>query len=316
MKKISFAKMRRALFGQNREQGWVPRIAIIAILVILGFVFLYPIIYMLSTSFKSLPDLLNSQMGFIPSTVDYSNYTTAASVLNYWGTLGQNFLVALLPTIAQIAICSVIGYGLAVYDLRFKKLIFALVLATFIIPSQVTMVPQYILFHNFGLLGSIFSTILPALFGQGLNSAIFILIFYPGFRAVPKVLIEAARVDGGGEFTIFRKVGIPSASQSYLIGFLFSFVWYWNETTLSALFFGDSITTLPLQLQQFDQSFVQVFPGGSTPMDASGGMALLGNNEAIDMAATILTIVPLLIIYFIAQKWFVESVDRSGIAGE
>ncbi|MDR0298960.1 MAG: carbohydrate ABC transporter permease [Streptococcaceae bacterium] len=317
LKKISFQKMRRVLLGRGRnseEKGWIPKLAILMILVILGFVFLLPIIFMISTSFKSLQDLLNSQVGYIPSTIKWSNYSTAFKVLDYWKTFGQNLMVAALPTFAQVLICSIIGYGLAIYDFKGKRILFSLILATFIIPSQITVIPQYILFFKLGLLGSIFSTIFPALLGQGLNSAIFILIFYQGFRTLPHVLLEAARLDGAGEFQIFRTIGIPSASQSFLISFLFSFVWYWNETFLASLFFGNGLTTLPLQLQQFDNSFSQMFPAGANPVASSSG--LLGNNEAISMAATLLTIFPLLIMYFIAQKWFVESVERSGIAGE
>lgn len=315
LKKISFQKMGRVLLGRNEEKGLLPKLAIIAILIILGFVFLSPIIFMVSMSFKSLHDLLNAQVGYIPTSIDWGNYGTAFKVLAYWQTFLQNLLVAALPTLAQIVICSIIGYGLAIYNFKGKKILFALILATFIIPVQVTVIPQYILFFKLGLLGTILSTVLPAIFGQGLNSAIFILIFYQGFRTLPRVLLEAARLDGAGEFRIFRSIGVPSASQSFLISFLFSFVWYWNETFLSSLFFGNSLTTLPLQLQQFDNSFNQMFPAGASPV-AGAGSSLLGNNEAIDMAATILTILPLLIMYFIAQKWFVESVERSGIAGE
>ena len=315
LKKLSFQKMGRVLLGRNEEKGLAQKFAIIAILIILGFVFLSPIIFMISTSFKSLQDLLNAQVGYIPTHLEWSNYSMAFKVLDYWKTFLQNLMVAAFPTLAQVVIASVIGYGLAIYNFVGKRILFVLILATFIIPSQITVIPQYILFFKMGLLGSIFSTILPAIFGQGLNSAIFILIFYQGFRTLPRVLLEAGRLDGAGEFKIFRTIGIPSASQSFLISFLFSFVWYWNETFLASLFYGNNLTTLPLQLQQFDNSFNQMFPVGANPATGIGN-GLLGNNEAIDMAATILTILPLLIMYFIAQKWFVESVERSGIAGE
>ncbi|MDN6194697.1 MAG: ABC transporter permease subunit, partial [Alkalibacterium sp.] len=174
---------------------------------------------------------------------------------------------------------------------------------------QITVIPRYILFNNLGLLGSIAAYAIPAGLGQGINSAIFILIFYQTYRAIPVSLIEAARLDGAGEFKIFTKIGIPMGLSAFIISFLFSLVWYWNETYLASIYFGGTLSTLPLELQRFVAAYNNMFPG-------SGGDGIAGVNEAIELAATLLSIIPLLIIYFISQKWFVESIDRSGITGE
>lgn len=100
------------------------------------------------------------------------------------------------------------------------------------------------------------------------------------------------------------------AVPAYIISFLFSFVWYWNETTLAAIYFGDKIKTLLLQLQNFSVLYEKMHPVTS---NTQTGKSL---NEAITMAGTLLNILPLLLIYFFTQRWFVESVDRTGITGE
>lgn len=302
-------KLRKLLFGLNEETGLLGKAGIIFLLVVIGFVFIYPILYMISASFKDLNDLVNASIQWIPSQLYWGNFTRAYEILDYIPTLMQTIFVAVVPSVIQMIICAIIGYGLATYEFFGKKLIFVLVLLTFIIPPQITIIPRYILFNKIGMLGSIFTYVLPALFGQGINSAIFILIFYQTFKTLPKVLLEAARLDGAGELKIFLKIGIPSGTSGFLTTFLFSLVWYWNETYLASVYFGDKLTTLPLQLQKFVATFQSMFP-------AKGNNPLTSINEGIELAATLLTIIPLLIIYFITQKWFVESIDKSGITGE
>nr|WP_231618270.1 MULTISPECIES: carbohydrate ABC transporter permease [unclassified Fictibacillus] len=290
--------------------GLLYKLLIYGLLVGIGFVYLYPLLYMGVYSFKSLDDLLNPLVNWIPTQFYTGNYEQANKVLNFFSTLMETLYVTVLPALAQTAVAAVVGYGLARFDFRGKKIMFVLVLATFIIPPQVTLIPRYIFFNELNILGSLSAFLLPATFGQGLNSAIFILIFYQFFRAVPKALEEAAQLDGAGHFRIFFTIALPMALPAIIISFLFSFVWYWNETYLAAIYFGDALTTLPLQLQKFVATYQQMFPA---EMGVSGGNQL---NEGIKMAGTVLSILPLLIVYFITQRWFVEGVDRSGITGE
>jgi len=302
------AKIKKFFLGVNGTDGIIVRVLIYAMLIGIGFVYIYPVLYMISSSFQSLPDLLNSSVIWIPSELYLENFRRALEVLNFWPTLWQTFIVAIIPAAIQAFVASIIGYGLARFEFRGKKIILALILATFIIPPQVLVIPRYILFHNLGMLGSIMAYILPATFGQGLQSAIFILIFYQTFRTIPTALEEAAQLDGAGFFRIFYKIAMPMGAAAYIVSFLFSFVWYWNETQLAAIYFGTQMTTLPLQLQSFVSQFEMMFTHTMTDQ--------LNINEGIEMAGTLLTILPLLVIYFVLQRWFVESVDRSGITGE
>lgn len=306
--KVRKSKIKKFFFGMQGSDGFFAKFVTYGLLIVIGFVFLYPILYMLSTSLKSLDDLLNPFINWIPSELYLGNYEKAFEVLDFWSSLLQTLVVTIVPSIAQAIVASIVGYGFARFNFRGKNILFVLMLLTFIIPPQVTFIPKYIMFYELGMIGEIWSILLPAIFGQGLNSAIFILIFYQIFRGIPTSLEEAAQLDGASHFTIFWKIAIPMATSGFIITFLFSLVWYWNETFMTAMLLGDSFTTLPLQLEQFTAQFTRLYPIGES------GMTKI--NEGIELAGTLLTILPLLIIYAFTQRWFVESVDRSGIAGE
>lgn len=299
------------LLGTSWKMGILFKIMLYVLLVIFGFVFLYPLIYMVSYAFMTPEDVVNPFVHYLPTQWFYmGNFTLAYQVLNYMKALGRSLLIAVLPAILQCVSTSLIGYGLARFRVPGKGVILALVLATFIIPPQATMIPQMLMYTNVGM-DNILAFLVPALFGQGLKSAIFILIFFQFFRSLPASLEEAAKIDGAGIIRIFVFIAVPLAFSGYLLTFLFSFVWYFNETTLTALFLGSKFQTLPLALESFLQSFNNMNSGA-----ASSGESGKTINEAIYMAGTFLSILPLLIIYFIAQKQFVESVDKAGITGE
>jgi multiple sugar transport system permease protein len=298
---------RKFLFGMGENDGLIFKTAVYLLLIGIGFIYLYPLLFMLVNSFMSLDDLVNSMVKWIPTTLYTENYIKALKVLDYKNTLLQTLMVAGIPSILQTVSSSVIGYGFARFDFPLKKLWFVLMLATFIVPPQITMIPTYLMFKNYHLLGSLQTFIYPAILGQGLKSALFIMIFYQFFKRLPIVLEEAAQIDGAGYLKMFYRIAVPTAGPAFIIVFLFSFVWYWNESYLSALYFGNSLTILPLELQKFTDSYDKIYPPGSP-----------GNqlNEAIKMSGTMLTIAPLLVVYFLLQRWFVEGVDRTGITGE
>lgn len=302
-------KTKRILWGFTGE-GIVYKLAVYFLLSLIGFVYLYPLFYMITYSFMNTEDLINPLITYIPSGLYMDNFAKAAEVMDFLNTLWQNVLASFVPAVVQTVSAAVIGYGFARFRIPGKSVLFALVLATFIIPPQITMIPQFLMFKDLGLIGSIFSYIIPAAFGQGIKSGLFILIFYQFFRSIPKSLEEAAQIDGAGAYKIFAVICVPMAVPAFIISFLFSMVWYWNETLLAALYLGDKLTTLPLELQNFAVTYQKVFPADP---NAQTGRSL---NEAINMAGTFLNIIPLLIVYFFTQRWFVESIERSGITGE
>lgn len=305
-------KLHRFVFGSKEKEGAGKQIVVYGLLICIGFVYLYPILYMFSYSFMNRDDLLDSSVKWIPSTFYLQNYIDAAKSMSFWSSLLKGILIAGLPTLCNVLICMLVGYGFARFEFKGKKILMALLIFSYILPSQVTMIPTYVLYNNTGILGTIWAFVLPAVFGNGLNAPIFILIFYQFFKQVPKVLIEAAQIDGAGYLKSFIKIAVPSAAPAILTVFLFSFVWYWNESYLTELYVQGLSTksiwvNLVVQLKNFDASFNTLATTGDTATSL---------NECVRMAATALSILPLLIMYFFLQKHFVESIDRTGITGE
>lgn len=297
------------LFGNRVSYGLIFNVILYALLIAIGFVYLYPLLFMFVTSIKSAGDLLNPMVQWVPTEFYVDNYLKAYRVLDYPRTLVTSILISVVPSVIQAAVCSVVGYGLARYRFPGKFLLFALILATFVIPAQSTVIPQMLTFQSMDLLGKIWVLILPALVGQGFNSAIFILIFYQTFLSLPKVLEEAARLDGASDLQIFFTVGLPAAGPSFIVSILFSIVWYWNETYRTVIFLEGGMQTLPMQLSKFVQAYENLYPAGVVNV-------LDRLNEAVKLSGTFLNILPLLVLYFVLQRWFVESVERSGITGE
>jgi len=311
-KKFTKEKLHKFIFGTRERQGLGQQIAVYGLLIIIGFIFIYPILYMISTSFMDRNDLLDSSVKWLPSALYLQNYIDAAKSMNFWVTLGKGVIIAGVPTLCNVLIGMIVGYGFARYDFRLKKLFMGILLFSYILPDQVTMIPTYVLYNDMGILGTLWTFILPALFGNGLNSAIFILIFYSFFKQVPKVLMEAAYIDGAGHFKAFFKIAIPSAVPAIITVFLFSFVWYWNESYLTEMYVQglatkSEWTNLVIQLKNFDSNF--------STRATTGDMAT-SLNESVRMAATSLSILPLFLMYLVLQRQFIESIDRTGITGE
>lgn len=309
MQTLKLDRMKNFLLGDRTNYGLIFTLLLYALLIAIGFVYLYPLLFMFVTSVKSPEDLLNPMVQWVPTEFYAGNYLKAYRVLDYPTTLSSSIMISVVPSVIQAIVCSLVGYGLARYRFFGKNLIFAFILATFIIPAQNTVIPQMLTYRSLGLLGNILSLILPAIMGQGFKSAIFILIFYQTFLSLPKVLEEAARLDGASDLEIFVKIALPAAIPSYIISIIFSTVWYWNETYLTVIFLEGGVQTLPMQLSKFVQAYENLYPPGTVNIFDR-------LNEAVKLSGTFLNILPLLLMYFVLQKWFVESIERTGITGE
>jgi len=300
------SKTRKLLLGKHFSDGLIFKVLVYFLLVVIGFVFVYPILVMLSYSLMSLEDLINPMVSQVPSSFYFNNYVDAFRALDYINVFIQSLVVTLLPALIQTFVASLVGYGFARFEFPLKKLWLALVVIVYMIPPQVYMIPRFVLFNDLGLLNNVGAILVPATFGQGLNSSIFILIFYQFYRMIPKALDEAAQIDGASRLFIYFKIAIPLSIPSFITSFLFSFVWQWNETYQTFIFLGDGWQTLQTRLA----IFVSAAQGNQVTIIESA------QNEAQAMAGNLLIIIPMLIVYFILQRHFIEGIDKSGITGE
>lgn len=309
---------KKLFMGSNEKRGIIMSVVVYVLLITIAFIFLYPVLYMLSRSFMTSKDLLDSSTTWIPTKVTLDNYRSAIITMDFWNSLGKNVWLAAVPTLCQVLICSWVGYGFARYKFPGKTLLMGVLLLSFLLPTQTTALPNYLLFQKMKLLdGTVKPFLLMAILGQGFKSVLCILIFYNFHRQVPWSLIEAAEIDGAGHVKAYFRIAIPLSSAAIVCVTLFSFVWYWNETYLIRQYLGygatrnNALTTLMIELGKFDDSFnatVGTSSGGSTSSNKL--------NDAIRMAGTMLSVAPLMLLYFFLQKQFVESVDRAGITGE
>ncbi len=305
--------MRNSTFVKSQAKKTAKTVGINLIfyflLITVGFVFLYPLLYMVITAFMTTEDLINPTIMWVPTKLALSNFSMVWEALEYPKALVTSIIFVTFCAFFQTLSCALMGYALAKFDIPLKKLWVVILVILFVIPTDVMTIPRYVLFNNYGLIGSPLSMILPAALGQGLKSTIFILIFMNGFASVPKSFDEAASLDGAGKFKIFTHIAIPMATPVITLCVIFSVVWYWNDTAQTAMLVGGDFGTLPLQLQQFDGAFNNMVGAGFG--DASNRL-----NECFQFAAVLLTIVPLIIFYLVMQKHFVKGIESSGITGE
>ncbi len=287
------------------------RIGSLVILIVLGFTYITPLLYALANSFKSLEDIINPFVTWIPTDFTLENYqkllTTGFG--GFLKTLLYTIFFVTSVSIMQTISCAFIGYGLANYNFKLKKLFIVLLLVIFILPEQVLMTPTYVLFGKLGLTNSMFAFFVPALLGQGINSSIFILIFYAFFAAIPKDIYESAKMEGASNFIIFRKIIVPLVQGAINITFILSFVWYWNETYLASIYY-QNMPTYTLTIYGRLNTILNAV------VDTQMNMQEFPVYDGIKAATIVLLVVPLLIFYFIFQRRFTQSIENSGLTGQ
>lgn len=298
-------------FSVSRGMNVFKKVVMYALLISIGFVFLYPFLYMFINSFMSPEDLMNPAVSWIPSKLYFENYVKAFETLDFGKSFWNSLYISLIAATLQTAVAAVTGYGLARFNVKLKGIIMILILVTFVLPIETLLIPRYVMFNSYKLLDSPLPVWLSALTGQGLKSAVFILVFQQVFNGYPISLDEAAELDGAGKYKVFFRIALPISKPAIVLSMLFSFVWYWNETRQSGLYFGEVIKTLPMKLGSFAASYASLYESAGGATDAA-----MSINEAVTLAGTMLSCLPILIMFIILQKQFVESIEKSGITGE
>lgn len=293
-------------------------------LIIIGYIVLYPLIYMISTAIKPRKALLDVSFAWIPKYFTGEHFVTAFDAMNFFPALGRTFSLQIVSALIEVFVCAVIAYGFARFNFKGKKLAM-----TFLILSLLIPVPMYSLSLSvnyrqldvFGILG-LFNTItgidirpdiyntnwtmwLPSLFGVGIRSGILIYIYIQFFSGLPYELEDAAYVDGAGPIRTFFSIALPSSSVVIVTVTVLSFIWHWNETHLSSLCFLND--TAPLSVVMFNFRKTLEALGmylGSHPLAPS-----------VVFAACLMFIAIPLVLYLILQRKFVKSIDRVGITG-
>lgn len=310
----SAVKNARMHFVTKRLRSFVSIVFHYTILISLSFVFIYPILYIVSKSMMQAADVADATVQWIPKELSFVNYTFAYDRLIYIRSFTNSLMTALAPSVIQMICCAVVGYGFARFRFPGYNALLALVLFTFLLPPQTIVAPLFIFYSNLHWINTFYPFIVPALFGHGLRGALFVLIFIQFFRGLPHQLEEASRIDGAGAYRTFWTIMLPLARPAMLVVFLFSLVWHWNDVFEPNLF-----TMVNKHFNLTQQLAVLNGEGERQLTQAEQSSAVIGSaptNLNRIMAGALLTICPIFLLYLFTQRYFVEGVERTGIAGD
>lgn len=309
----------RYIFGRRIAEKVWPVFRFL-ILFGLGFVILYPLLYMLSTSIRPQLEMTDPSVMWIPKNVIFSNFVDVWQAIKFPEVLLRTILINVLCSVIQVITCGITGYGFARFKFKGKGLMFGIVIFQIIVPVQVVLIPLYMQFRLFDVFG-LFQLItgaplnlvqspaalyMQAFFCNGIRAGVFILLFRQFFRGLPKELEDAAYLDGCGPVKTFVKVMIPNAKTSFLTVFIFSIVWYWNDSYVTSMFFNEPYT-IAMEIEGIATKMMIYFTGETNGM-ASDYLVWIE-------AGCLLSLLPILIMYIFLQKQFVEGVERSGLVG-
>ena len=337
-KNISEADRLRALRYTKVGGSVVYAVFRFLLLMSIGFIIIYPLLYMIVTSISAPTSFTNGTRVWIPTEFEIAdNYEKAFYALDYIDSVINTFKYEIASALLSVASCAVIGYGFARFNFKGKKLLTGVLFLTILMPDMLLLVPRVINFNNIDFLyighglealitwiGSLFGADwsavgkvltpdisdsvltmwLPSILGVGLRSGVLIYIYIQFFTSLPRELEEAAWVDGAGPFKTFLRIAVPSSSVVFITVLVFSLVWHWNDSLLAGIYLQTD-STVAVTLSDIDAwigAIYTVSPG--SPQYASAVMA-----------ACLLFITPLLVFYMFIQRGFVESIDRVGITG-
>ncbi|MDC7234704.1 MAG: carbohydrate ABC transporter permease [Spirochaetales bacterium] len=267
------------------------KIILTVILFTIGISMVLPVLWMVSSSLKYEAEVFKMPMEWIPREITSQNYQKAVTDFPYFKWYGNTFKTTFWIVVISLIFNSLSGYAFAKLRFHGREFIFALFIATLMIPMQVRIIPQFLIFKAFGMINTHYAVVLPWIYN---GFAIFLMRQF--FMTIPDEMIEAAKIDGSGEFRTFWQIVMPLARPALIALTILSFTWGWNQ------YFGPLI--------YLSETTKQVLAVGITNFKSQ-----YSSNFALQMAGSTLALIPILAVYLIAQKHFIEGIAMSGIKG-
>jgi ABC-type glycerol-3-phosphate transport system permease component len=279
----------RAAFRWRRLLFYV---LVYAILITVALIFMIPLLWMLSTSLKTRQAVLAYPPEWIPAVPRWQNYTEAFAKYPLGQFMLNSAFLVVVNIIGHFISVPIIAYGFARLRFPGKSVLFLLMLSTMMIPSQVKLIPLYNMYQQLGMIDTYWPLTLPAFFGD----AFFIFLLIQFIRTIPRDLDEAARIDGAGTWTILWRIIVPLCRPALAVMAVFTFLWTWNDF-LSPLVYLNNFYSLPISV----------------------GLAFFRGRYSVEwnlfMAATLVSILPVLVIYFFAQRHLIGGIASMGLKG-
>lgn len=268
---------------------------IIHIFLIAGsIIMILPFLWMLSTSLKTPDKVLILPPELFPDPVSLENYSIVWVSLNFLRYTINSFIIVFLDIVGTVAACSIVAFGFAIFNFTGKKLLFILMLGTLMMPAQVTLIPNYFIWKELGALNTYIPLIVPSFLGGAFG----IFLLHQNFKSLPGAFYESALIDGCHPVKILFSIYVPMSIPTISALIVFTFLGAWNNT-LGPLIYLKSRDLYTLTL---------------------GLLALKNNNEmaanlAVKMAAASITMAPVIFVFLLAQKYFIEGISSTGLKG-
>jgi multiple sugar transport system permease protein len=268
------------------------KVLVIFTVTVLAVGFILPLVWLLSSSLKSNTEIFEMPPRWIPKELRWSNYREAVQFIPYFTYLKNTMIIALSTVIGVTISSSLVAYGFSRIQWPGRDLVFFIVLGTMMIPGQVTMVPVYLIFRRLGWVGTFLPLIVPSFFGNPFS--IFLLRQF--FMSIPEELSAAAQIDGASDLGIFFRIMLPLAKPALAVIALFQFMGAWNDYMGPLIYLSkESMFTISLGLSRY--------------------LGMHFQEWALLMAASVITVTPILILFFLTQRTFIEGISLTGIKG-
>jgi len=282
----------------------VLSIARLLFLSIVGYIVLYPLLYMFVSAIKDMDALLDMEHIWVPVSFSFKSFNEVFELMNFREAIKQTLLVQVLSAAIEVFVCAFIAYGFARFKFKFKPLFTFFLILSLLIPIQMYSFSMSINFRNLNIFSTPFVYWLPSLFGVGIRSGMMIFIYQQFFIGLPKELEDAAYIDGAGPVKTYFRIALPSSSVVITTVSVLSFVWHWNEYHLATLSFLSEDAPLSMVM-----NFLTVY------LQQIGIYKGWPEYSTLVSAACLMFIVIPLVLYMIFQRKFVRSIDRVGITG-
>ncbi len=278
--------------ARRRYTRWVGRALVYALMTFLALLFMLPIFWMASTSLKMPQEIFAWPPEWIPSEPQWGNYAEAFGKYPLARYMLNSAILVLANIIGGLISTPIIAYGFARFDFPGKHVLFLLMLSTMMVPGHIKLIPMFWLYQKLGLIDTYWPLILPAFFGN----PFFIFLMTQFIRTIPRDLDDAARIDGAGAWGILYRIIIPLSRPALTVVVVFTFVWVWNDFLEPIIFLRD---------------------WNSYPI--SVGLAFFQGRYSVEwhlfMGATLVSIIPILVVYFFAQRHLIGGLASIGIKG-
>jgi multiple sugar transport system permease protein len=279
--------------ASKQRNQLIGKIVILILLCVGGVLYLFPFLWMIRTSLMAYAQLNKLPMIWWPQPLMLSNFKEALSMMNFPVLLRNTLTITSLAMVGQLISCSLVGFGFARLRFPGREFLFFVLLSTMMLPAMVTEIPRYILFSKLGWVNTFYPLIVPTFFG---GSAFFIFLLRQFFRSIPIDLDEAARIDGCSSLRIYSQIIMPLSKPVLTTVVLFSFIWGWND------FWGPLI-----YLQSNDKK--------TLALGLSVFQGIYQTEYHYLMAATLVVLLPVIILFIMAQRYFVKGIVMTGIKG-